>query len=401
MRDLGLDAYRFSVAWPRVQPDGAGAVNAARPGLLRPAGRRAARRAASTPWLTLYHWDLPQALEDRGGWPDRDTADRFADYAAVVHDAPRRPGAALDHAQRAVVLGAASATRPACTRPGTQRRRPTASPAAHHLLLGHGLAVQALRDGGADARLGHHAQPHADVARPPTAGATSTPPAGSTACRTGSSSTRPPRRVPGRRASRTCAGLVHRCPSRTATSSSSRTPLDLLGRQLLLPPRSSGGRRARPASATRRSSRRRADRVRSARRRPTTAMGWEVSPTGCTELLLRLQRRVRRACRLSSPRTARPTPTTVAADGRVARPRADRLPRRPPARRAPTRSTPGADVRGYFAWSLLDNFEWACGYDKRFGLVHVDYDTQVRTPKDSAHATPRCSATGRPLTEPT
>ncbi len=105
MAELGLQSYRFSVAWPRVQPGGSGPVNQAGPRLLPAAGRRAARRTASSRGSTLYHWDLPQALEDAGGWPVRDTADRFAEYARLVADALGDRVPVLDDAQRAVVLG--------------------------------------------------------------------------------------------------------------------------------------------------------------------------------------------------------------------------------------------------------------------------------------------------------
>ncbi len=104
MADLGLNAYRFSVAWPRVQPDGIGTGNA--PGIAfydRLVDGLLAK--GITPWTTLYHWDLPEALEQAGGWPVRDTAERFADYTAIIAEAHRRPGQALDHAQRAVVRG--------------------------------------------------------------------------------------------------------------------------------------------------------------------------------------------------------------------------------------------------------------------------------------------------------
>ena len=106
MADLGLGAYRFSVAWPRIQPTGAGPVN--QPGIdfySRLVDRLLEH--GITPMLTLYHWDLPQALQDAGGWPARETADRFADYAAIVFEDPARSSAAMGHAQRAVVLGAA------------------------------------------------------------------------------------------------------------------------------------------------------------------------------------------------------------------------------------------------------------------------------------------------------
>ena len=123
MSSLGLRGYRFSVSWPRVQPDGAGAVN--------PAGLAFYDRlvdellaAGIHPWLTLYHWDLPQPLEDAGGWPARDTALRFADYAGAGPRRARRPGHRLDHAERAVVQRVPRVLTPAITRrDGPNRRR--------------------------------------------------------------------------------------------------------------------------------------------------------------------------------------------------------------------------------------------------------------------------------------
>ena len=146
MADLGLSAYRFSIAWPRVQPDGTGPVE--QRGLDfydELVDALLARGIAAYP--TLYHWDLPQALEDRGGWTARDTAERFAAYADLVH---RRLGdrvptwTTLNEPWCAAFLGYAGGVHA----PG--RTDPAAAfAAAHHLLLGHGLATQALRAGGA------------------------------------------------------------------------------------------------------------------------------------------------------------------------------------------------------------------------------------------------------------
>ena len=156
MADLGPDAYRFSVVWPRVQPTGAGPANQAGLDFYRRLSTSCSS-TASTPWVTLYHWDLPQALEDAGGWPDRDTAYRFADYAASC-TTRSATGSALDHAQRAVVLGVPR-LRVGRARAGPHRRRPPRCAAAHHLLLGHGLAVQAMRAADAGRAGRHHAQP--------------------------------------------------------------------------------------------------------------------------------------------------------------------------------------------------------------------------------------------------
>ena len=133
IKSLGVDTYRFSVAWPRVQPGGRGPAN--------PAGLAFYDRLVDEllangidPWVTLYHWDLPQELEDAGGWPDRDTAYRFADYAMLVFDQLGDRVEHVDHAERAVVLGVARLRRRACTRPGRQglrrRHRRGAPPAA-------------------------------------------------------------------------------------------------------------------------------------------------------------------------------------------------------------------------------------------------------------------------------
>ena len=146
MADLGLPAYRFSVAWPRVQPTGHGPVN--RRGLdFYDRLVDALLDRGIEPWLTLYHWDLPQALEDAGGWPDRETADRFADYAALVHGALGdrvRTWTTLNEPWCSAYLGYGSGVHA----PG--RQDPAAAfRAVHHLLLGHGLAARALRAAGA------------------------------------------------------------------------------------------------------------------------------------------------------------------------------------------------------------------------------------------------------------
>ena len=142
MAGLGLRTYRFSVAWPRVQPDGRGPVNEAGLDFYRQLVDEL-RTHDVEPWVTLYHWDLPQALEDAGGWPQRDTPERFAEYAAATVDALGdrvRFWTTLNEPWCAAFLGYAAGEHA----PG--RYEPAASvAAAHHLLLGHGLAVQALR----------------------------------------------------------------------------------------------------------------------------------------------------------------------------------------------------------------------------------------------------------------
>ena len=126
MADLGVGWYRFSLAWPRLQPDGRGALNEAGVDFYSRL-IDALLAKGITPWVTLYHWDLPQVLQDAGGWPERDTAQRFADYAAAVYGRLQRPGRALDDAQRAVGARRSSAThgratRPACRTPARRSR---------------------------------------------------------------------------------------------------------------------------------------------------------------------------------------------------------------------------------------------------------------------------------------
>lgn len=150
MKELGLGFYRFSVAWPRVRPDGGPANEAGLDFYRRLVDELLA--ADIRPWLTLYHWDLPQALEDAGGWTNRDTPHRFADYALTVHDAlgDRVPTiTTLNEPWCSAFLGYTGGQHA----PGRQEGA-AGLVAAHHLLLGHGLAVAALRDQGTHADLG-------------------------------------------------------------------------------------------------------------------------------------------------------------------------------------------------------------------------------------------------------
>ena len=127
MAELGLKSYRFSVSWPRVQPGGTGPANQAGLDFYRRLVDDLLEHGIE-PWLTLYHWDLPQPLEDAGGWPARDTAARFAEYAALAAGRARRPGAVLDHAQRAVVLGVPRATARGRTRRAARTAPPRSGP---------------------------------------------------------------------------------------------------------------------------------------------------------------------------------------------------------------------------------------------------------------------------------
>ncbi len=356
---LGVDLYRFSTSWPRVQPLGAGAWN--EKGLAfydRLVDGLLARGLA--PHLTLNHWDLPQALQDQGGWNSRDTVHRFVDYALGIQ---RRLGdrlaAITTHNEPWVVavLGHEEGT----FAPGIQSRR-VALQVAHHLLLSHGLALQALRAEGATARLGivlnlAHTMPLTDT-----------------------EADRAQARLDDARGRRWYAdplfkgeypaevldGLGAHAPAvEPGDMAAIATPLDYLGVNYYSRALASA---AGPIQA--------ADKP-----YPKTDMGWEIYPEGLTELLLTLHREYRLPpTYITENGGAFPDPTT---DGHVHD--ADRTDYLATHIAAVGKAlAAGVPMAGYMVWSLMDNFEWSSGYAKRFGIVHVDYATLARTPKDSA-----------------
>jgi beta-glucosidase len=375
MKDLGLDAYRFSVAWPRVLPRGEGAVEQRGLDFYRRLVDELLE-AGIAPWLTLYHWDLPQALQDRGGWADRDTALRFADYAGVVHDAlgDRVPHwSTLNEPMCSSLLGHMAGEHA----PG-HRDPVEASRAVHHLLLGHGLATQRLRDGGAD---------HLGITLnfTPTSPATDSPADVDAARRLDGQQNRmfllPI--VDGEYPADVVEDLAAAgapLPVLEGDLAVISTPIDWLGvnyyftstvRAVVEPT----GKPSPFIGAEL------IDEVPPAG--PTTSMGWNIDPEAFTQLLLRLGDAAP-GLPLFITENGSAWADEAAADGQVHDPqRVDYLLRHLTAMSDAIDA--GTDVRGYFAWSLMDNFEWARGYAQRFGLVHVDYDTQVRTPKDSAH----------------
>ncbi|MQS09915.1 GH1 family beta-glucosidase [Streptomyces alkaliphilus] len=371
---LGVDTYRFSLAWPRIQPHGSGPANAR--GLAfydRLVDELLAHDI--TPWVTLYHWDLPQELEDAGGWPLRDTAERFADYAALAYAALGdrvRHWTTLNEPWCSAWLGYHTGEHA----PG-RKNFGDAMHAVHHLLLGHGLASRRLREAagnrplelGITLNLGHHApagDSPADVA------------AARAADGMGTRLYLDPL-VHGRYPEDVLESLAARgvtMPVREGDMETIAAPLDVLGVNYYSSHLHSGT--AEDGSTIDAEG---LPVVRGvAHGRPRTAMGWEIVPEGLTELLLRLQRDYGLPTVITENGAAfedRP-----AADGSV--PDLDRIAYLDDHIRAVARARQrGADVRGYFAWSLMDNFEWAYGYAKRFGIVRVDYDTQRRTVKDS------------------
>ncbi|WP_435839563.1 GH1 family beta-glucosidase [Streptomyces caniferus] len=364
MRQLGVGAYRFSVAWPRIVPDGDGRVNAAGlafydrlvDGLLD---------AGITPFATLYHWDLPQTLQDRGGWPARATAEHFAAYASVVAE---KLGDRVPHW--------ATLNEPLCSAwighlegrmaPGLTDL-PAAVRASYHLLLGHGLAVRAIRA----------AAPGAEVGLV-TNLSTVEPATGSEADATAA------RRMDGH-TNRWWLDPVHgrgfpadmrevygvELPERAGDLGAMAEALDWLGLNYYFPAVVAADPSGPPPFA------------RPVRRLhvPRTGMDWEIDAGGLETLLLRLTEEYA-APKIYVTENGSAYPDVVRPDGTVHDPeRTAYLHQHVAACARAARK--GAPLAGYFAWSLMDNFEWAYGYDKRFGLFHVDFATQVRTLKDS------------------
>ncbi|MDP9116629.1 MAG: GH1 family beta-glucosidase [Actinomycetota bacterium] len=376
MADLGLNAYRFSISWPRLSPTGRGEVN--------PAGLDFYSRLVDElldhgiqPVATLYHWDLPQRLQDDGGWVERDTALRFAEYAAV---AGRRLGdrierfTTLNEPWCSAFLGHASGEHA----PGTKDNA-AALVAAHHLLLAHGLAVEALRaELPATARLSITLNPA--LLRPATESA-----ADQDACRRAHllanrifseplATGRYPDEIVNETSRHTDWSFVAAGDLATI-----HTPLDFLGINYYQP-MIVGAVPADPLQPLLWAGT--DDVFQHAPPPPRTGMGWTIDAAGLTELLARTA--------IEFPGMPIMITENGAAfedeleEGGEYRDEQRALYLREHIAAVGAAADAGVDIRGYFAWSLLDNFEWAWGYGQRFGLVHVDFDTQQRRPKYSA-----------------
>jgi beta-glucosidase len=356
---LGVDTYRFSVSWPRVQPLGAGAWNER--GLAfydRMVDGLLARGVQ--PCLTLNHWDLPQALQEAGGWARRDTVHRFVDYARHMQ---RRIGdrvrAITTHNEPWVIamLGHDQGN----FAPGVRSRK-TAMQVAHHLLVSHGLALQALRADGATAALGivlnlAHMEPA-----------------------TGSAADAAQARLDDARGRRWYADplfkgtypaevLAELGPDAPHVESGDlavvATPMDYLGVNYY----------SRGVSSADRSFDVKTSGL------PLTDMGWEIYPRGLTELLLTLHREYALPAVYVTENGGAFKDTLDGAQVHDAD-RTEYLQTHIAA--VADALAQGVPMAGYMVWSLMDNFEWSSGYAKRFGIVHVDYATQQRTLKDSA-----------------
>nr|WP_309064820.1 GH1 family beta-glucosidase [Microbacterium sp.] len=394
MKELGLQTYRFSTSWSRVRPD-AGPVNEKGLDFYK---RLVDELLAAdiVPWLTLHHWDMPQALEERGGWASREVVDRFVEYTLSVHDALG------DRVQHWTTMN-----EPWCSSflsytagvhaPGRTSIRDGLL-AAHHLLLSHGRAVQALRERDASLDLGITlnltvADP-ADVDDPVDIDAA--------------------RRIDGQFNGWFLAPLFHgeypsdivrdfREVDAEAVSAWQEavhdgdldvisTPLDALGINYyhgeLLSGHPQPGAEGDPHK-TEGQDRQTASPFPShegihwvERGLPRTAMGWEVQPEGLTRLLQRVAKDYSGDVPLYVTENGAAYDDAVGDGGAVAdAERAAFL--RDHLAATLDAIEQGVDVRGYFYWSLMDNYEWAWGYQKRFGIVRVDYDTQQRTVKQS------------------
>ena len=379
MAEIGLKAYRFSVAWPRIQPDGSGPANEKGLDFYRRLVDGLRQRSIE-PMLTLYHWDLPQALQERGGWTSRETSERFAEYGGIVYEALSDSVAywiTLNEPWVSAWMGHAYGTHA----PGMKDPSAALS-ATHHLLLGHALAMERMRsmgNPGDDNQLGatlnlHPALPGRDRDADREAA----------------------RRVDGQ-ANRLYLDPLFRGSYPEDVFSHYRelgadlsfvndgdlrkisAPIDFLGvnyyfRHVVrdapeeahseVPFSDLQVRPIVPHAAEK------------------TAMGWPVDPEGLTQMLVRIKEEYADVP-LYVTENGRAVHDYVDPEGgvddeerisyldahfRAAREAMDR----------------GADLRGYMVWSLLDNFEWAEGYSKRFGLVFVDYGTGRRVPKASA-----------------
>jgi len=366
MAGLGIQAYRFSIAWTRILPTGSGDLN--------PHGLDFYDRLVDellewgiTPYATLFHYDLPQRLQDQGGWPNRNTALRFGEYAQVIG---KRFGDRVDHwiTHNEPTITATLGYLTGEHAPG-QRNPPAAFRALHHILLSHGLAVQALRTAvQGPARIG--------IAINLTPIYPATPSAQD--CRSADLA----HMYYGRMvldpllkgcypAELTPAWIWRRLIERVAREGDLETistPLDFVGVNYY----TRAVFRHAPLIGLRPASPRKAER---------TQMGWEIYSPGLYDLLARLHADYSHSNLIVTENGAA-FPDEVSADGQVHDPRricylADHVDQ---VRRA---IADGIPVSGYFVWTLLDNFEWALGYTRRFGLVYVDHDTQQRIPKDS------------------
>jgi beta-glucosidase len=376
---LGLKSYRFSISWPRVQPGGRGAASQAGLDYYRAVLDELGEHGIAAT-VTLYHWDLPQQLQDEGGWAVRDTAGRFADYAAICAEALG------DRVTRWITLNEPQVVSNNGYRHGSHapglRDAEAASAATHHLLLGHGLAAQALRarvsaevgitlDMHPVRVLGGNGQAaHLEEARQLTDVAINglyLEPL-----------------LHGRYPAHTPAALL---PLDALIADGDldtiSQPLDFLGVNYYSPVFLRAGD---PADLRRNEELARCGRPGVVEYLPEwlerTTMGWLVDASALRDLLLDMTKQAP-GLPLYITENGRAAEDYVNPDGQVDD--VERVRYLQAHLEAAARAIEdGASLAGYFVWSLLDNFEWAWGYQKRFGIVFVDFGTQRRIPKSSA-----------------
>lgn len=382
MRELGLKAYRFSVSWSRIHPEGTGRVNQKGLDFYSRLVDELLDNGIE-PLVTLFHWDLPAALDDRGGWLNRDSAQWFADYGTTLYralDGRVKKWATLNEpwvvTDGGYLHGALA--------PG-HRSRYEAPIAAHNLMRAHGAAVQAYRAEGAhEMGLVVNIEPKYPASDSPEDAA---------AVRRAHAYMNEQFLHP--------ALLGHYPPELAEIFGDAwpdwpaedfaliRQPLDYVGINYYTRSVTAAGdsyplrtRVVRQPSGT------------------YTETGWEVFPQGLTDLLLWFKDTYGALPVYITENGAAFFDPPVAEGGRVRDPlRIDYLRKHLTAIRDAIDA--GVDVRGYMAWSLLDNLEWSLGYSKRFGIVHVDYATQQRTPKDSARwYSDIIASNGRRLSDP-
>ena len=372
MKELGLRAYRFSISWPRIQADGTGPANAEGVAFYRRLAQELLDNGI-TPYATLYHWDLPEALEQRGGWLDRSTPERFAEYARVTVEALGdlvTDWITLNEPWCSAFLGYASGDHAPGKRLGT-----TASHAVHHLLLGHGLAVDAIRGASPAASVGitlnlYSVKPATDD------------PADLDAAR----------RIDGLQ-NRLFLEPVLRgaypadvladlgeaewfAGNPAGDAAIIATPIDFLGinyysRHTVRAGSGTAEHSANPGSGF-------VEFVDTGVAR--TQMDWPIYPEGMLDVL-------EQANALQPGLPLYITENGSAYEDHLVDGEVDDVERRDYLEKhvaaCAEAVSRGLPLAGYFAWSLMDNFEWAYGYSRRFGLVYVDYASQARTVKSS------------------
>jgi len=364
MKWMGVKAYRFSVAWPRVIPDGVGRVNEMGLDFYDRLIDSSLEREIA-PWLTMYHWDLPEALQLRGGWNNREVVEWFGEYGEVLTS---RFG---DRVKNWMTLN-----EPFCSAwlghlygdmaPGIKDLQ-TALNVSHNLLMSHGLACQVIRSNVSEANVG------IVINVTPAVPATDSQEDSNAAQLADGFDNRwflDP--VFGRTYPADVIDALGASPEiHSGDMELIAQDLDFLGVNFYFRQTVAADQNSKPLP------------IRSVNRENVkkTAMNWEVHPQAFEEILLRISKEY-------SPKAIYITENGSAWNDEVINgeiiddERIDYLVRHLDAMRSARNQ--GAPILGYFAWSFLDNFEWAYGYEKRFGLIYVDYKTQTRTPKKSA-----------------